>query len=437
MNTPPPILPEDAARRLLPSLRNPTRLLVAISGGSDSTGLLVALKNALAECGRPHSLVAATVDHALRPGSADEAQAVARLCTLLDIPHRILTWHGPKPSTGIPAAAREARYTLLADAAADLGAGAIVTGHTADDQDETVAMRAARAGDDNLGLSGMAGAMLYDRRVWVLRPFLSVRREAIRAYLSAAGLGWVDDPSNADRRYERVRVRQDRGDIPQPSAAEAAERRRHLSREAAKLIRHHATLHAGCLVALSPDALTAEPEILRHALATLVAVTGGSPHRPGSASTDRLADFAVSGSPGRMTLAHTLVQRRRDGLYLIREIRGVLPRTVPAHSEIVWDGRYRITNPGSDVLEVGPGGEMPAHSGTAFLTPAMQSHIALISPHILTEAAMDNDGQASWPTAVIEPAFPLFDRFLPETDLPLANAVAHLFGRKAYLPPPA
>ncbi|MBV2184388.1 MAG: tRNA lysidine(34) synthetase TilS [Rhizobium sp.] len=437
MDTPIPALPEDAARRLLTSLSKPTRLLVAISGGSDSTGLLVALKRALAACGRPHSLVAATVDHALRPGSADEAQAVARLCTSLDIPHRILTWHGPKPSTGIPAAAREARYGLLADAAADFGAGAIVTGHTADDQDETVAMRAARAGDDNLGLSGMAAAMLYDRRIWVLRPFLSVRREAIRAYLSAAGFGWIDDPSNADRRYERVRVRQDRGDIPQPSAAEAAERRRHLSMGAAELFRRHATLHAGCLVMLSPDALTAEPEILRHALATLVAVTGGSPHRPGSASTDRLADFAVSGSPGRMTLAHTLVQRRREALYLMREIRGVLPRTVPAHSQIVWDGRYRVTNPSDDVLEVRPGKDMPAPSGTTLLTPAMQSHMARISPRIRAETPMETDAQASLPAAVIEPAFPLFDRFLPETDLPLANAVAHLFGRKAYLPPPA
>ncbi len=437
MDTPSPASPEDAARRLLISLRNPTRLLVAISGGSDSTGLLVALKRALADCGSPHGLVAATVDHALRPHSADEAQAVARLCASLDIPHRILTWHGAKPTTGISAAAREARYRLLADAAADFGATAIVTGHTADDQDETIAMRAARAAEDNLGLSGMAGAMLYDRRIWVLRPFLSVRREAIRDYLTDAGIGWIDDPSNADRRYERVRVRQDRGTAMRPSEEEATERRRQLSTGAAGLIERYTTLHAGSLIALSPDALVTEPAILRHALATLVAVAGGKPHRPGTAAMDRLMRLVGSGLPGRMTLARALVQCRRDGLYLMREIRDVLPRPVPAHSTILWDGRYRVTNQTDEVLQVGPRTEPLPSSKAAVLPPAMQRHMARISPEIRAVPGMGTGTEAPADPAAIEPAFPLFDRFLAETDLPLADTVARLFGRKAYLPPPA
>lgn len=437
MDTPSPASPEDAARRLLISLRNPTRLLVAISGGSDSTGLLVALKRALADCGSRHSLVAATVDHALRPDSSSEAQAAAQLCASLDIPHRIMTWHGTKPTSGISAAAREARYRLLADAAADFGATAIVTGHTADDQDETIAMRAARAEDDNLGLSGMAEAMLYDRRIWVLRPFLSVRREAIRDYLSATGLGWIDDPSNADRRYERVRVRQDRDAGARPSADEAIERRRQLSKGAALMIARCAMLHAGCLIALAPDALNAEPKILRHALATLVAVAGGRPHRPSTAAMDKLIQLFASGSPGRMTLGRTLVQFRRDGVYLLREIRDVLPRPVPAHSTILWDGRYRITNRTDEVLQVGPHTELLPPSEVGGLSPSMQRHMARISPQIRTVGGMETGGDETSQQATVEPAFPLFDRFLAETDLALADAVARLFGRKAYLPPPA
>lgn len=440
MDTPSPAplaSPEDAARRFLTSIRHPTRLLVAISGGSDSTGLLLALKRALADCGAPHSLAAATVDHALRPGSADEARAVARLCASIDIPHRILTWHGEKPLTGISAAAREARYRLLADAAAALGATVIVTGHTADDQDETIAMRAARADEDSIGLSGMASATLYDRRIWLLRPFLNLRREAIRDYLCNAGFGWIDDPSNVDRHYERVRIRQDQSSASSLCADEAAVRRRHLSEGAADLIASTATLHTGCLIALSPEALDADKAILRHALATLVAIAGGKPHRPATATMDRLMRLVAAGRPGRMTLGRVLVQCRRDTLYLMREVRDVLPRPLPAHSTLLWDGRYRITNPTGEALQVGPRMDLHPSPEAHVLPPAMLSHMARVFPQIRAESAFAGGSHDPPAHATVEPAFPLFDRFLAETDLPLADAVARLFGGKAYLPPPA
>lgn len=396
----------------------------------------MALKRAIADCGATHSLVAATVDHALRADSSDEAQAVARLCASLDIPHRIMTWHGEKPLTGISATAREARYRLLADAATALGATAIVTGHTADDQDETIAMRAARADEDSIGLSGMARATLYDRRIWLLRPFLKVRREAIRDYLCNAGFGWIDDPSNVDLRYERVRIRQDQCSASPPSADEAAMRRRHLSKGAADLIASSATLHAGCLIALSPEALGTEPAILRHAFATLVAIAGGKPHRPAAAAMDKLMRLVGSGLPGRMTLARALVQCRRDGLYLMRELRDVLPRPVPAHTTLLWDGRYRITNPTDEALQVVLGTDLHLSPEALVLPPAILFHTARISPQIRAESAFAGGSQATPPHAKVEPAFPLFDRFLAETDLPLADAIARLFGGKAYLPPP-
>lgn len=162
--------PQLAILQFLTSLQSPARILVAISGGSDSIGLLLLLDQAVKAV--PHlkiSLCAATVDHALRATSADEAHEVAALCASLGIPHTIMIWQGDKPKTGIMAAAREARYGLLATAATDLKADLIVTGHTLDDQRETLQMRGMRTEQVS---TGIADAVLFDRRFWILRPLL-------------------------------------------------------------------------------------------------------------------------------------------------------------------------------------------------------------------------------------------------------------------------
>ncbi len=154
---------------------------------------------------RPHGVHAATVDHALRPESAAEAQAVAALCARLAIPHQILRWEGDKPASRLQERAREARYDLLAQEAARVGAGAVVTAHHMDDQAETVLFRLARGS----GLAGLAGMAERSRRgsIEIVRPLLGWRKAELIAYCEARGVAYVRDPSNENSAFARPRLR--------------------------------------------------------------------------------------------------------------------------------------------------------------------------------------------------------------------------------------
>lgn len=428
--------PEQAAERLIANLVRPARLLVAVSGGSDSCGLLIALSKFISE-GSGLSLFAATIDHALRPESADEAHAVAALCDRLGIPHFIRRWEGEKPRTGISAAAREARYRLLLEVADEVDATAIATGHTLDDQAETIAMRAARGeGDENSGLAGMAGAVLLDRRRWLLRPFLETRRSDIRAFLIREGHGWIDDPSNVDPHYERVRVR---GRLTQESPfdaaapAMAAARRTALSDEAARLVREHVTIRQGVLAHLAPAGVQGDEASGRHALSLLAAVLGGRAHALGSESMDRVMAFLDSGQPGRITAGRVIFDRRRDGLYLVRENRGILPLHIPPGDTAIWDGRYRITNAGPDEMIVGPTAPDRDEALTLFpgVPPAIAMRAVAAMPFIETNAVIsveDRENRQVTERSIVSPVLAPFDRFLPQFELRFGIELAVLLG---------
>lgn len=191
--------------RLFASFPRSGRVILAVSGGADSTALLLLARQW--QAGLPHGpqLVAATVDHGLRPGSRAEAAAAGALARRLGVAHELLAWSGAKPSTGIEAAARHARYRLLAELARQVDAAAIATAHTLDDQAETVLMRLA-AGS---GPAGLAGMRPHEVRhgVVVLRPFLGVRKRRLIATLARDGVGWAEDPMNADPQFARPRLR--------------------------------------------------------------------------------------------------------------------------------------------------------------------------------------------------------------------------------------
>lgn len=194
----------DRFRRRLDSLVVPAMPIgIAVSGGPDSLALLL-----LAAEARPGLVEAATVDHALRADSRAEAEMVAALCQQRGIPHAILTveWR-EKPRSAIQERARLRRFALLGQWARERSLKALLTGHHLDDQVETFLMRLARGA----GVKGLAGMRRISRvpgaGVAVVRPLLGWRHAELEAYCAEAGVAPVQDPSNVDERYERVRVR--------------------------------------------------------------------------------------------------------------------------------------------------------------------------------------------------------------------------------------
>lgn len=202
---------QTEAQSLFTDLAAAPALVLAISGGPDSTALLFLVARWRKRLKAGPRLIAVTVDHGLRPEAKREAAAVKRLARSLKIEHRTLRWTGRKPATGLQEAARDARYRLLADVATQAGARHVLTAHTLDDQAETVLIRLAR-GSGVSGLAAMARVAplpgCADRQIALVRPLLGIPKSRLLATLRAAKLGYADDASNRDPRFTRVRLRE-------------------------------------------------------------------------------------------------------------------------------------------------------------------------------------------------------------------------------------
>jgi tRNA(Ile)-lysidine synthase len=199
-----------AALEAVPAALRAGPIGLAVSGGSDSIALLHLAHHWAASSGV--RLLVLTVDHRLRSEAADEAEQVAALCARLGLAHQTLVWDDPVPRQS---AARRARHALLASALAEAGGQLLLTGHTATDQAETFLMR-ARQGSGWYGLAGMQALALSPvwpegAGIWIARPLLGEARQDLRDWLAGQGADWIDDPSNANSAFERVRVRQQLG----------------------------------------------------------------------------------------------------------------------------------------------------------------------------------------------------------------------------------
>jgi tRNA(Ile)-lysidine synthase len=252
-------------------------LLIAVSGGPDSTALLVMAAEWAKRRGKTR-IEAATVDHGLRPESADEAKAVAALCAGLGVGHRVLQWKGVKPTSRLQERARDARYRLLVDHAIAIGAEVLMTAHHADDQAETVLFRLLRGS----GVAGLRGMDLMTARdgITIARPLIGLKKHDLLAFANARAAPFIDDPSNTDPRFARTRLRALLARLDEEGLdAEALDRLARRARETEQALAHltaEVETQVGSAGAIDARALFAAPiAIAQRILTRRIAEAGG------------------------------------------------------------------------------------------------------------------------------------------------------------------
>jgi tRNA(Ile)-lysidine synthase len=323
-------------------------VLVAVSGGSDSIALLL-LAASWAQT-RKVELQVVTVDHGLRPEAAAEAAFVAGVSEALNLPHITLAWDGIKPVSGISQAARSARYRLLEEYACDTGAGTILAGHTANDQAETILMRSLRgdASSGGRGLSGMSRMTVLPEGTLLRRPLLGVTRQALRDYLSEMNQSWIEDPSNQDSAYERVRIRRDIGD-DEPRIRSLCRfgdlmgrYRKQLAIETAEFLSGNLGIDQGPVYGLSAEAMTERPGPLKFlALQVAIAISGGGEY---FVSTDIVSRVLELANGERMTAGNAVIERVGNRFRFYRETRNLPALLIAPGEQVLWDGRVAIEN---------------------------------------------------------------------------------------------
>ena len=343
-------------------------LAVAVSGGSDSMALL---RLAHVYCGQAHKkIVALTVDHGLRAASADEARQVAAWCDDLGVEHHILHWEY-QGKGNLSAVARDGRYRLMADFCWARGIEHLYTGHTVDDQAETVLMRLARGS----GVDGLAG-MARETPLWgitVVRPFvLDQTRERLREILREFGQEWIDDPTNDDPSYDRVKARQvfehlEPLGISVSSLSGLAHRmglaKQVLQHQADELIQNAVFLSPMGFAELDVNAFAdAETETACRVIGQTINLISGNGGRPRLSVEEEMLEWMLKrDTTGGKTFAHCTFRPNGDRFNILREVIRCAPKTQPAEINGLWDGRFYfdiVSNKDVSGLQVGALGEV-------------------------------------------------------------------------------
>lgn len=304
-------------------------MAIAVSGGGDSIAALVAAAAWARMATRP--LVVLSVDHQLQPASGRWRDFVGEAAAGLGADFRPLAWTESKPDTGLAAAARTARHRLLADAARDVGACVLITGHTASDAAEN-----ALLGQGPLREWSPSPVWPQGRGVFLLRPLLGWFRQDVRNALTSAGVAYIDDPANEDLRHPRVRARRtaaEPGDLPAPPSTTAL----------TDTVRF---LPGGGLGIERAGLTQADPAAARRVLAAALTSAGGAERPAKAAGVERLLERLREPRPVTATLAgvrlvadHEVLMVREAG---DRRRAGAAPLILNRGEHAVWDGRYEV-----------------------------------------------------------------------------------------------
>lgn len=334
-------------------------IALGVSGGSDSAALMY-----IAACWRTAGAPATppitvlTVDHQLRQASAAEAQTVRQQAHALGLRHETLVWHGNKPQSGVAAGSREARYDLMTRWCVAHDVGRLYVAHTLDDQAETLIMRLAR-GSGVDGLSAMAPETVLNGVV-LARPFLDVSRAQLQNHLSATERSWIDDPTNMDEAFERVRVRKALGVLDgigvtarqiATSARRLQRARQTLETNTTAAMERHVMVHPAGYCMIAGDLVASETEdIVLRVLNKCLRAVGGLTYPPRQMAVEDLCAHLDVGGRQTHTLAGCLVSVQGQNVLIAREPGRMPAEPLPlnAGQEALWDGRFQVSYRAAD-----------------------------------------------------------------------------------------
>lgn len=334
-------------------LEAPNRIAVAVSGGGDSMALLHLAYRVAEQTGQ--SLFAVTVDHGLRTESALEAKDVAAFCTDHDIPHTILNWTDWDGKGNLQAAARDARYQLMAEWAKANAIDVVMLGHTLDDGAENFLMRLARAaGPDGLGIMNTRF-----RRYGVnwARPLWQMQRTELRGYLRRHKIKWADDPSNDDVSYQRVKARKALEILGTLGiTAENLHQTSFAITQSNGLVRDHVkaaadrfiTVSNGDVLITTQNRFDLSPELRRRLFIAAIKWVGSNGYGPRESGLTALETALTE--CGKGTLGGCIFTQNDTVTRVTREYNAV--KDIVCATNQIWDQRWALDGPHKPDLEI-------------------------------------------------------------------------------------
>jgi len=380
------VLPLGELNRLFAPIEKEAKIAVAVSGGNDSLALLLLVHAWQIQVFGELEIHVYTLDHGLRPEAEKETRFVISVAEQLGFKATIVHWDGDKPKSGIQAAARAARYRLIGEAMKRDGAGILLSGHHKRDQAETVLMRLAHCS----GLKGLGGMRAFSRveETRVFRPLLGVEPEFLEQVVAKSGLSAVNDPTNDDESFERVRWRKQLPSLGKLGLDGAAlslfsqrAQRADLALEVFARSQFDRLVSRDMFGALYVDlaVLNALPEeIVLRLVGEMVAHLAGDGGK--LAQLEALQKDLRGGGFETITLNGCVLKVQKGLLLAFRERGRIDDRAIklaPGNT-IVWDQRFEIHNSGSQGLSIQAGGDLTRSQAEAFVEGAVDVPMACV-----------------------------------------------------------